>query len=74
MQPHAEDVSSLVLHLMLYQREGEARQLQSVFEALVVKAEEKIMAIWPPERNVAMALDSLQSVRLCIECFPLEYF
>lgn len=60
--PPAEDVSSLVLHLVLYQGEEEARQLQSAFEALVAKAEEKIMTIWPPERNVAMAMGSLQSV------------
>lgn len=70
LYPSSEDVASLVLHLMLFQCEEEAKQLQSAFEALLVKAEEKVSTIWPPEGNVAMAtpgsVQSVSSVHICV--------
>ena len=47
---------------MLFELEDEAKQLQSAFEALLTKSEEKIATIWPPEGNVTTATGRLHSV------------
>lgn len=61
-RPSSEDVASLVLHLVLFEHEEEAKQLQSAFEVLLTVAEKKIATIWPAEGNVAMATGHLHSV------------